>query len=178
MRLDHIAYRVSNRDKAANFFISAFEYSISDEFRIDFEDGTHANCYALIPPEKKKRISILKYIDPLYACEYHMAPEIFVSEGSEGSIVSRWVEASGGIGGVHHLAYMVKSVEKTMKKWTKKGLAEFTTEEPIISKDLTQCFTKPHPLTGVIYEFIERRDKGFNIDNVKKLMLSTEEKDV
>ena len=36
MRLDHIAYRVSNRDKAADFFIQAFGYSISDEFKINF----------------------------------------------------------------------------------------------------------------------------------------------
>jgi len=174
MRLDHIAYRVSNRDKAADFFIQAFGYSISDEFKINFEDGTCANCYALLPKENKN-LKILKYIDPLYASEYHMAPEIFVSEGSEGSIVSKWVSSRGGIGGVHHLAYMVDSVEEIMAEWSAKEFAEFTTDKPIVSSDLTQCFTKPHVLTGVIYEFIERRNKGFNIDNVKKLMLSTGE---
>lgn len=174
MRLDHIAYRVSNRDKASEFFINAFNYSISDEFRIDFEDGTCANCYALLPGENSKNIKLYTYCDPMYGAEYHMAPEIFISEGTKGSIVSKWVEDRGGIGGIHHLAYMVDSVKETMEEWRKNNYCDFTTKEPIVSSDLTQCFTNPHPLTGIIYEFIERKDKGFNIDNVRKLMLSTE----
>jgi hypothetical protein len=174
MRLDHIAYRVSSRDKAAEFFISAFKYSISDEFKIDFHDGTCANCYALLPSENFKNIKLYTYCDPLYGTEYHMAPEIFVSEGTEGSIVDKWVKERGGVGGIHHMAYMVDSVEETMMEWKKNNYCGFTTDKPIVSSDLTQCFTKPHPLTGIIYEFIERKDKGFNIDNVRKLMLSTE----
>ncbi|MDB2481679.1 hypothetical protein N9W84_00765 [bacterium] len=174
MRLDHIAYRVSNRDKAAEFFINAFNYSISDEFKIDFYDGTCANCYALLPSENSKNTKLYTYCDPLYSKEYHMAPEIFVSEGTKGSIVDRWVKERGGVGGIHHMAYMVDSVEETMVEWKKNNYCGFTTDKPIVSSDLTQCFTEPHPLTGVIYEFIERKDKGFNIDNVRKLMLSTE----
>ena len=63
-----------------------------------------------------------------------------------------------------------------MKEWREKGYAEFTTEEPLTCPGLTQCFTKPSNLTGVIYELIERdRDaQGFCKDNVKDLMESTE----
>ena len=79
----------------------------------------------------------------------------------------------GGVGGIHHLAYQVGDVYEIMQKWKKEGLAEFTTENPISSGDLVQCFTKPHPITGIIYEFIYRTKKGFNVDNVKDLMRST-----
>jgi hypothetical protein len=71
------------------------------------------------------------------------------------------------------MAYQVESVEKTMQEWREKGYAEFTTEEPLRCPGLTQCFTKPSELTGVIYEFIERTAQGFCKDNVKDLMLST-----
>ena len=63
--------------------------------------------------------------------------------------------------------------------WTRyqeKGFAEFTTSEPIVADGLVQCFTKEHPLTGTVYEFISRTTKGFNIDNVRDLMESTNKK--
>jgi hypothetical protein len=58
---------------------------------------------------------------------YHLAPEIFVSQGTPGSIVEKWVHDRGGIGGIHHLAYQVDSVAEKMKEWQEKGYAEFTT---------------------------------------------------
>jgi 4-hydroxyphenylpyruvate dioxygenase-like putative hemolysin len=98
-----------------------------------------------------------------------------VSHGTEGSIVWDWVQERGGVGGIHHLAYEVDSVEDTMREWREKGYAEFTTEEPLRCPDLVQCFTKPSQVTGVVYEFIERQDKGFCVDNVHDLMKSTKE---
>ena len=104
---------------------------------------------------------------------YHLPPEIFVSDGSPDSIVGKWVAARGNIGGIHHLAYQVDSVEQIMKEWKEKGYAEFTSEDPMKCPGLTQCFTKPSELTGVIYEFIERGEHGFCKDNVMSLMQST-----
>lgn len=103
-----------------------------------------------------------------------MAPEIFVSDGSPDSIVGKWVAARNNVGGIHHVAYMVNSVKETMKEWREKGYAEFTTEDPLTCPGLTQCFTRPSELTGVIYEFIEREAQGFCKENVKDLMKSTE----
>jgi 4-hydroxyphenylpyruvate dioxygenase-like putative hemolysin len=102
-----------------------------------------------------------------------MAPEVFVSDGSPDSIVGQWVARRDGIGGIHHLAYQVDSVADTMKEWKEKGYAEFSSAEPMKCPGLTQVFTKPSELTGVIYEFIERGEFGFCKDNVKNLMLST-----
>ena len=180
MRLDHIAYRVADREKTTQFFIKCLGYRIAenlpDGFEIDFEDNTKAKCYVLLPPEEltmKTPWSHMEMFQGNFSQEYHKPPEIFVSEGTPGSIVENWVNTRDGVGGIHHLAYQVDSVLDIMKEWKAKGYAEFTTEEPLICPGLTQCFTKPSALTGIIYEFIERESVGFCKDNVKDLMNST-----
>ena len=52
MRLDHIAYRVKNRNETAKFFKESFGYTLQEEFEIKFDDGSTAKCIALEPPEK------------------------------------------------------------------------------------------------------------------------------
>ncbi len=104
-----------------------------------------------------------------------MPPEIFVSDGSEDSIVGKWVMHRDNIGGIHHIAYQTESVEKTMQEWKEKGYAEFASENPLTCPGLTQIFTKPSELTGVIYEFIERGEHGFCKENVQQLMISTKD---
>jgi 4-hydroxyphenylpyruvate dioxygenase-like putative hemolysin len=175
MRLDHIAYRVKDRWKTANFLIEALGYHVQQEFTIDFGEGQTAQCIALEPPEKTTTGLpwTQPYLLPTTSTMYHMPPEIFVSDGSPGSIVGNWVDGRGGIGGIHHIAYQVESVEETMKLWKEKGYAEFTSEQPMKCPGLTQVFTKPSELTGVIFEFIEREEHGFCRDNVKELMRST-----
>lgn len=184
MRLDHIAYRVKDRKKTAKFFMDALGYHIQQEFKIPFDDGTSAECIALEPPEKVRQVNwigseVFYYEKDGTTCEhlqeYHLPPEIFVSDGPIGSIVGDWVQSRGGIGGIHHIAYQVESVAKTMEDWKAKGYAEFSTDEPIKCPGLTQVFTKPSLLTGVIYEFIERGEHGFCADNVKNLMIATKE---
>ena len=174
MRIDHVAYRVADKEKAALFFIEAFGYSIADEFQITFDDDTCAQCYALRPPERINDEELFNNWSLIGDDgTYHLAPEIFVSEGTTGSIVAEWVASRGGRGGVHHIAYQVDDVGACMRSWQEKGYAEFTTEMPISSEGLVQCFTKEHPITGIIYEFISRTKKGFNVENVKDLMTST-----
>ena len=182
MRLDHIAYRVKDRYKTTEFFKKAFSYKVGTEFQIEFDDGSKADCLALTPPEVRHpdttywshhALQSAPYA-PIKA-EYHAPPEIFVSDGSEGSIVGDWVAERGGIGGIHHIAYQVEDVAAVMKEWKERGYAEFYSEEPITCKDpnLTQVFTKPSELTGVMYEFINREGAGFCKDSVKELMEST-----
>ena len=189
-RLDHIAYRVADRKKTAAFFMEAFGYRFQTEFEIQFADGSRAECIALEPPEKldqdapwlahvpeRNEFRSTRSTADLADAEqeYHMPPEIFISDGNRDSIVGQWVAARGGVGGIHHLAYQVVSVADKMREWQEKGYAEFTTEAPLTCPDLTQVFTKPSELTGVIYEFIERGKHGFCKDNVKDLMESTKD---
>lgn len=184
MRLDHIAYRVKDRHRTVDFFLKAFNYKVQTEFEIKFDDGNTAKCFALEPPEKNtasgfvckswpEGVDMLS-VEPMI---YHLAPEIFVSDGTPDSIVGKWVTKRDDIGGIHHLAYQVESVQATMDEWRKMGYAEFTTAGPLTCPGLTQVFTKPSMLTGVIYEFIERGTHGFCQENVKDLMLSTQNVD-
>lgn len=177
MRIDHIAYRVRDRYKTAQFFIDGFGYRIDPElpegFTISFDDGSSAQCLVLLPPEKLLGECPWN-MHGVADLNYHMAPELFISDGQNQSVVEKWVATkNGGIGGIHHVAYQVESVEDKMKEFKEKGIAEFTTEEPIRCKGLTQVFTKPTPYTGIIYEFIERGKHGFCRDSVKFLMEST-----
>ena len=186
MRLDHIAYRTADRVKTAQFFIDALGYRIQTEFKLEFDDGSTTDCIALEPPEKPTNEfgslcipwtwgsdagAIIQ--NNFKGAQYHLPPEIFVSDGPPDSIVGKWVAARNNIGGIHHIAYQVESVEKTMQEWKEKGYAEFSSEQPLTCPGLTQIFTKPSELTGVIYEFIERCEHGFCKDNVKALMEST-----
>ena len=185
MRLDHIAYRVADRYKTAKFFVECFGYrfaeDLPDGFEIEFEDHSKAKCLVMVPPEKIETqlpipwasLLVVGDGDEKINQEYHVAPEIFISDGTEGSIVKDWVLARNGVGGIHHLAYQVASVEEVIEEWTAKGFAEFTTDEPLKCDGLTQIFTKPSELTGVIYEFIKRDKQGFCQENVKDLMNST-----
>ena len=184
MRLDHIAYRVKDRKKSAGFFKEAFGYSIGTEFYIDFDDGSKADCMALIPPEERHPLTVEWDVlladrpegeDDIDFHSYHAPPEIFVSDGNLGSIVGDWVEERGGIGGIHHIAYQVEDVKAVMEEWKEKGYAEFYSDKPLTCPGLTQVFTKPSELTGVIYELIKRDGDGFCETNVKGLMESTKE---
>jgi len=168
MRLDHIAYRVSDRIKAIAHF-SLLGYTDVDQFTIDFDDGSQARC-TVLDSGTKNHVQ-----DPFF--EY--PPKLFISEGTEGSIVDRWVANRGGTGGVHHLAYEVQDVAETMATWQEKG-TKFLSAKPLECEGLIQVFTKPCPVTGVIYEFISFKTadrRGFCEDNVKDLMSSTQGSD-
>lgn len=176
MRLDHIAYRVADRRKTSEFFQKAFGYKVQEEFDIKFDDGSTARCIAMEPPEKTSDAIPWKHeiIDSLGSkFNYHMAPEIFISDGDSNSIIGKWVAERGGIGGVHHIAYQVESVEDTMSQWKSMGYAEFATDSPLRCEGITQVFSKPSVLTGVVFEFISRGNRGFCKENVKALMESS-----
>ena len=154
MRLDHIAYRVKDRYKTYDFFRKAFGYSVGTEFQIKFDDDTTADCLVLIPSEDRpldtSEWDVMLADRPTEPFDeevefhsYHSPAEIFVSDGSVGSIVGDWVAERGGVGGVHHIAYQVDDVAGTMNKGKEEGYAEFYSDEPIFCENpkLIQVFT-------------------------------------
>ena len=155
MKLDHIAYRVKDRHHATNFLKKTLSYSIGTEFEIKFDNGSTADCLVLEPKLKEN-------------------PEIFISDGTEHSIVGEWVKERNG-GGVHHLAYQVNNIQEVVDEWKKNGV-EFLTDNVIDCPEdnMKQIFSKPvEQLGGIIIELIEREDKGFCQNSVKDLMNST-----
>jgi hypothetical protein len=182
MRLDHIAYRVKDRFRAASTLKNLFGYSIETEFAIKFDDGSKAECIAMTPPEKNNRIGAVVAIPWVVRSagvgapvEHHLAPEIFISDGTDGSIVGDWVSARGDVGGIHHIAYQIDNIDAVVEEWRSWGV-EFLSDSIIDCPEdsLRQIFTKPLDITGgIIFELIERGDKGFCQNSVKDLMNST-----
>src|SRR5262245_60101905 len=117
MRIDHIAFRVPDRMKAVNFLCDALGYKKQQDFTIYFNDEKTdtAECTALEPPETLHGMVPWTHLVPDMDQEYHMPPEIFISEGSPGSVVGEWVKKNGP--GIHHIAIQVDNVEATMKEW-------------------------------------------------------------
>jgi len=185
MRIDHLAFRVKDRDATANFLCNSplkYKRQEGGEFEITLDDGSKASCIALEPTEKTQPgmpffctsfIPVGPQI-PQLRVDYHLAPEIFVSSGPPGSLIDNWVnEWTGGRGGLHHIALQVDDVRAVMKEWIAGGWL-FTTDDALSCEDLTQVFTKPNEHLGIIFEFIERKGQhGFCAKNVGKLMAST-----
>ena len=184
-RIDHLAFRTLDRQKCVKFFQEALGYRFADEFPIvlDEEKNDIATCTILEPSNRIRGDLPWTKMFPLYPNaieimqqEYVLAPELFISEGSPGSLVHDWASKRNG-GGLHHIALQVSensSVKEEMKKWLDNGWVEdFTTSEPIVCAELVQVFTRPSSITGIIFELIERKEAGFCRSSVRELMLST-----
>lgn len=174
-RIDHLAWRVPNRKETAQFFIDVLGYRIQTEFDLNFPDGSTTKCIALEAFEKKTNFTWKQFI-PIngFEIEYWSPPEFFISDGDDNSIVGKWVNERKNIGSfLHHIALQVDDVEKTAKEWLEKGYAEFATEKALTCPGLIQIFSKPHKLTGIIFELIKRENQGFCKENVIDLMTSS-----
>jgi hypothetical protein len=190
-RLDHIAYRVADRNKTAEWLQKRWGLKIQTEFPITHKDGSVTKCIALEPKDKLQEAP-WKCTQPIWGecpisemgqtvpasetrfAEYHLPPEVFVSSSDDpNSIVYKWVQQRDGIGGIHHLALQVNDVYATMNQWKAEDGVKFTKDEPMTCPGLVQIFTEPHPLTGHIFELITRTDQGFCAENVGDLMEST-----
>ena len=157
MILDHIAYRVTNRKKAADFLEKTLKYTTNTEFEIVFDNKSTAECLVLEPNSSQN-------------------PEIFISDGTDNSVVGEWVQAQNGSGGIHHIAYRVNDIYAIVQEWKENGV-QFLTEDVIDCPEdnMKQIFSKPLDiLGGLIIELIERQDKGFCQNSVKDLMTSTQ----
>ena len=177
-RIDHLAFRTLDRKKCVDFFIEALGYQFADEFPIVLEKYDTATCTVLEPSTRTKGVLPWTAMIPVGTeqQEYELSPELFISEGTPGSLVHQWASKRDG-GGLHHIALQVpqdSSVKAEMDKWKQNGWVQgFTTDEPIVCNELTQVFSQYNPLLGVIFELIERKEAGFCRSSVRELMLST-----
>lgn len=153
--IDHIAFRVSDLEKAVTFYTDVMGFQVTDRFMIDFDDNTKARCAALRAADGK-------------------GISIFISEGTgDGGVVKEWVKTHGNA--LHHIAYAVEDIRSEVAEMRKHGI-DFTTSEILESEELLQIFSKPAPETGVIHEIIQRKgEKSFSTTNIKRLMASTKD---
>lgn len=156
VKLDHIAYRVKKgeRIKAMAELANAVPYHEFKSFKVISMNAI---------------TSCIKLDETL--------PVVVVSEGlDEDSIVEKYVKKYGGR--IHHLAYLVKDIEKVVEIQKKRGI-KFTTDEIIGSKEegIKQIFTMPTQTANHIIEYIQRFgdfDGFFTPSNIGALMKSTE----
>lgn len=186
-RVDHLAFRTLDKAKAVKFLCDAVGYKEATQFTIDFGEGDTAICSVLEPSDRADKLFEIEGLIPWVKAfdldkttkqNYVLSPEIFVSEGSSGSIVHTWATNHGG-GGLHHIALQVpedSTVEAEMKRWLDNGWCEsFTSEIPFQCDEMSQIFTKPSSVLGVIFELIKRKEAGFCKSSVLKLMESTKD---
>ena len=154
LKIDHIGYVVENIKETKEYFKKIYKFKSLTNFIYEKAHGVNITFIDL----GNNSTPALELIEPT----------------SKKSKVYNFLHQKGG--GMHHLAYEVEDVEKTMTDWKEKGYVEFLSEEPLTCQEpkLTQVFSKPSELTGVIYELIKREDnKGFCEKNVEQLMEST-----
>ena len=155
VKLDHIAYRVKIGERLS----------------------TMQTMMNLLPYREFKNFKILRANAITTCIKLHdTLPVIVISEGlSEDSIVEKYCQKYGSR--VHHLAYLVKNIDKVVEIQKSRGVA-FTSEEVIGSESegIKQIFTMPTETTNHIIEYIQRFgdfDGFFTPNNVENLMIST-----
>ena len=156
IKLDHVAYRVKKgeREKAMAELANLIPYKDYKTFKVISMNAI---------------TSTLKLHDTL--------PVIVVSEGlTNDSVVEKYVNKYGGR--IHHLAYLVKDIEKVVEIQKERGV-EFTTDNIIGSEEegIKQIFTLPTESANHIIEYVQRFgdfDGFFTPSNVGALMKSTE----
>jgi 4-hydroxyphenylpyruvate dioxygenase-like putative hemolysin len=156
IKLDHIAYRVrkGERFKKIGELMNLIPYRFFKNFKV-ISANANTTC--------------IKLNDTL--------PVVVISEGlDDDSVVERYCKKFGSR--IHHLAYLVKDIEKVVEIQKKRGI-EFTSETIIGSETegIKQIFTLPTKTTNHIIEYLQRFgdfDGFFTPSNVADLMLSTE----
>lgn len=68
------------------------------------------------------------------------------------SVISRFLARRGE--GLHHIAFQVPDLDKTIASCRARGLA-FTSDEPVLLEGLRAAFLHPECLSGLLVEFVE-----------------------
>lgn len=143
-RIDHIAIAVRDIEAAVKLYEQVFG------FELQIRREVHGNFSGMLSAELNAGLFTI----------------VLVQGTSPESQVSRYIERYGP--GVQHVAIAVENLEAVAHTLKDTG-AQFATE--IIRGDgLLQLFTKREDNTGMMFEFIERRDvSGFQPQNIQKL---------
>jgi len=156
IKLDHIAYRVKKGER----------------------EKAMAELANLIPYKDYKTFKVISMNAITSTLKLHETlPVIVVSEGlTDDSVVEKYVKKYGGR--IHHLAYLVKDIDRVVKIQKERGV-KFTTDSIIGSEEegIKQIFTLPTESANHIIEYVQRFgdfDGFFTPSNVGALMKSTE----
>lgn len=166
MRLDHVAYRVADRKSPPGFSWKPLDTGFSKSSPLTLARGKRPSASPLNRPKNPWK-------DAMGVGQLSPCPGDFRFRWKSWFHCRRLGQGPGRDWGHSPYGLYGRFRRKTMEEWRAKGLAEFTSQQPLTCPGLTQVFTKPSELTGIIYEFIEREEYGFCKDNVRALMEST-----
>ncbi len=149
--VDHLAIAVEDLDAAVAFYRDRLGFT-ETERRVT--QGTKTGMESVVLVGGDLRVVLLKGT-------------------SEESQVTRYVREYGP--GVQHVAFRVSDIEAVVADLLGRGM-EFDT--PVLTAPgLKQAFSKRDPISGMMFEIIQRTgEEGFSDANVQKLFESLEEK--
>ncbi len=148
--IDHLAIAVIDLEKAIKLYVDIFGFTLQRKREI------RGKFSGMISAE-------------LDAGSFSI---VLVQGTSPDSQISRYIKEYGS--GVQHVAIVVDDLDKVAGKIAAKGM-QFATD--IITGDgLRQIFTKRDENTGMMFEFIERKDvSGFQKKNIQNLFNQLEQ---
>jgi len=150
--VDHLAIAVDDLEGAVDFYRDRLGFA---ELERRVTEGKKTGMESVVMKAGELKVVLLKGT-------------------SAESQVSRYVEEYGP--GVQHVAFLVDGIERVVADLGERGLPFDTgvLEVP----GLKQAFTKRDPISGMMFELIERTgEEGFSDANVKRLFESLEDKE-
>ena len=150
--VDHLAIAVDDLEGAVHFYTSNLGFVEVERRRTE---GKKTGMDSVVLKGGDLKIVLLKGTTPE-------------------SQVTRYVEEYGP--GVQHVAFRVQGLEEVFTDLKERGLSFDT--GVIEAPGLKQAFSSRDPVSGMMFELIERTgEEGFSDANVKKLFESLEQKD-
>lgn len=150
--VDHLAIAVDDLEAAVRFYTESLGFTEAERRRTE---GKRTGMESVVVEGGPLKVVLLKGT-------------------SDESQVARYVREYGP--GVQHVAFRVESIEEVVGDLKDRGL-KFDTDV-IVSPGLKQAFSQRDPISGMMFELIERTGtEGFSDANVQKLFESLEQKD-
>ena len=144
LKIDHIAIAVKDLEKAIALYENIYNFQL------------------------QKRRSIEGKYSGMISAEFDCGDfSTVLVQGTESeSQICKYIDRYGS--GVQHVAYVVDNLQKVASELASAGV-EFATD--LIAGDgIYQIFTKRDENTGMMFEFIERRETGgFQKNNIQQL---------
>jgi methylmalonyl-CoA epimerase len=150
--VDHLAIAVDDLEAAVAFYRDRLGFT---ELERRVTEGRKSGMLSVVMKAGDLQVVLLKGTSPE-------------------SQVSRYVAEYGP--GVQHVAFMVQGIEQVVEDLRDRGLPFDT--GVIVAPGLKQAFSKRDPVSGMMFELIERTgEEGFVDGNVKQLFEALEQND-
>ncbi|HEX8115469.1 MAG TPA: VOC family protein [Kofleriaceae bacterium] len=149
-RIDHLAIAVRNLEDAMAFYVGTLGLTLVERRETR---GKHTGMLSAVLDAGTFKIVLLEGV-------------------GEQSQVSRFIQNFGQ--GVQHVAFEVDDIERTAESLAHSGM-RFSTRL-LVGPGLKQIFSVRDPVSGMMYELIERvGETGFQDNNVNQLFQQLEE---